>query len=383
MNRLFAVGVAGLTTGLVASYHQQLKSYLDGKLWDKTPEGKDALVYTLKNKNGLIVEVSNYGGTITKLITPDKQGKFADIVLGFNKIEDYLKQNAYLGCLVGRYCNRIANGKFTLQGKTYNLPCNNFPNNKPNCLHGGIQGFSFKLFKAQQTDNQTVKMSYLSKDMEEGFPGNLNLQVTYSLLNTDELKIDYKSTTDKPTVLNLTNHSYFNLKGEGNGTILDHELQVNSSKITKLDSGLIPTGEYKDIKGTALDFTKMKPIGKDIEDKDENIKIGSGYDVCYVFKHENSDKVNHVAQLYEKTTGRTIDVYTSEPGLQIYSGNWLESKGLFHGKSGKPYLRRGGFCLETQHFADSPNKPHFPSVVLLPGQELKSTTIYRFGVKKN
>ena len=340
--------------------------------------GDSVKVYTLKNAAGMEVSIMDLGGTITKWTAPDKDGKFADITLGSNTPQDYLTTTKYLGALIGRFGNRIAKGKFSLDGNEYTLPVNN----GPNALHGGLKGFNAVIWKAIPIEGAEpgLKLTYLSKDGEEGYPGNLNVEVVYTLKADNSLTIDYTATTDKNTVVNLTNHAYFNLKGEGKGDILDHEIVLNADKFLPTDAGLIPTGELKPVVGTPFDFTTAHLIGERINDTtDIDIKLGGGYDHCWVFT-DQSNKLKSVAMVTEPVSGRTMEVLTTEPAVQFYTGNFLN--GSATGKSGVKYERRYGFCLETQHFPDSPNQSAFPTTVLKPGETYKTTTIYKFGVKK-
>jgi aldose 1-epimerase len=340
--------------------------------------GDSVKVYTLKNAAGMEVSIMDLGGTITKWTAPDKDGKFADITLGSNTPQDYLTTTKYLGALIGRFGNRIAKGKFSLDGIEYTLPVNN----GPNALHGGLKGFNAVIWKAIPIEGAEpgLKLTYLSKDGEEGYPGNLNVEVVYTLKADNSLTIDYTATTDKNTVVNLTNHAYFNLKGEGKGDILDHEIVLNADKFLPTDAGLIPTGELKPVVGTPFDFTTAHLIGERINDTtDIDIKLGGGYDHCWVFS-DQSNKLKSVAMVTEPVSGRTMEVLTTEPAVQFYTGNFLN--GSATGKSGVKYERRYGFCLETQHFPDSPNQAAFPTTLLKPGETYKTTTVYKFGVKK-
>ncbi|MCP9768773.1 galactose mutarotase [Lacihabitans sp. LS3-19] len=340
--------------------------------------GDSVKVYTLKNVAGMEVSIMDLGGTIIKWTAPDKEGKFADITLGSNTPEDYLTSTKYLGALIGRFGNRIAKGKFSLDGNDYTLAVNN----GPNALHGGLKGFNAVIWNATPIEGAEpgLKLTYLSKDGEEGYPGNLNVEVVYTLKADNSLSIDYTATTDKNTVVNLTNHAYFNLKGEGQGDILDHEIVLNADKFLPTDAGLIPTGELKPVAGTPFDFTTSHLIGERINDtKDIDIKLGGGYDHCWVFT-DQSNKLKSVAMVTEPVSGRTMEVLTTEPAVQFYTGNFLN--GTATGKSGVKYERRYGFCLETQHFPDAPNQAAFPTTVLKPGETYKTTTVYKFGVKK-
>lgn len=344
----------------------------------KLADGTEAKLYLLKNANGMEVEISDFGGTIYRWTAPDKDGKFADITLGCDTLDSYLKGAKYLGALIGRYGNRIANGQFKIDGVTYNLA----KNNGPNSLHGGNVGYNAVLWKAKPINGAepALELTYLSKNGEEGYPGNLNVKVLYTLKNDNSLQIDYEATTDKKTVVNLTNHAYFNLAGEGNGDILSHELQISADKFLPVDTTLIPLGNLQDVKGTPFDFTTPHVIGERINDTtDVQIKRGGGYDHCWVFT-DTSDKLKSVAKVTEKTSGRVMEVLTTEPAVQFYTGNFLN--GSATGKSGVKYAYRYGFCLETQHFPDSPNQAAFPSTLLEPGKTYKTTTVYKFSTIK-
>ncbi|MEJ1237637.1 aldose epimerase family protein [Chryseolinea sp. T2] len=341
------------------------------------PDGTPLKLFKLRNASGMEADITNYGGIITSIRTADRNGKFEDVVLGYDSLAGYLKAPSFFGALVGRYGNRIAKGKFKLDGKTYTL----VQNNGKNHLHGGKVGFDKVVWApvaSSTPDSASLKLTYLSKDMEEGYPGNLQVTVTYTLTNDNELKIYYEATTDKPTVVNLTNHSYFNLTGNTKRNILGHTLQLNASKFVPVDDGLIPTGEIKPVKGTPFDFTQPAVIGARINDNDAQIKIGRGYDHCYVFDKPLGSYA-HIATLSDSTSGRQMDVFTSEPGTQLYSGNFLD--GSVTGKFNTVYAQRYAVCLETQHFPDSPNKPEFPSVVLKPGEVYKTRTTYQFSAK--
>ena len=334
-------------------------------------------LYTLKNRNGMEVKIINYGGTVTSIRVPDRSGKFADVVLGFSNPDDYLKPHPSFGTAIGRFGNRIAKGRFTLNGVEYKLAVNNGENH----LHGGIKGFDDVFWTAEQVNTvagPAVRMTYLSKDGEEGYPGNLQVTMTYTLTNKNELRIDYVATTDKDTVVNLTHHSYFNLAGEGNGDILKHRLKLNAARFTPTDAGSIPTGELRSVKGTPFDFLMPHAIGERINQDDEQLKFGGGYDHNYVI-NGRMGVLRQAAVVTEPASGRVMEVWTTEPGVQLYTGNFLD--GTLTGKSGKAYEKRSGFCLETQHYPDSPNKPNFPTTTLKKGATFKSTTIYRFSAK--
>lgn len=341
------------------------------------PDGTAVTLYHLKNSKGTETTITNYGGIITTLKTADRNGLVEDIVLGYDSLAGYLKAPSFFGALVGRYGNRIAKGKFSLDGKTYTLAINNGKNH----LHGGLKGFDKVVWKATPSstaDAAILKLTYLSPDMEEGYPGNLQVQVIYTLTNDNELKIDYQAVTDKKTVINLTNHSYFNLSGNTKTDILGHEVFIAASKFLPVDETLIPTGELRPVKGTPFDFTTPTVIGLRIEDKDQQITFGLGYDHCFVFDKEIG-MPEKVATVYDSASGRFMEMFTTEPATQFYSGNFLD--GSITGKYNTVYKKRYGLCLETQHFPDSPNKPEFPTVVLNPGEEYKTQTIYKFSSK--
>ncbi|MCA9139919.1 MAG: galactose mutarotase [Planctomycetales bacterium] len=340
---------------------------------------KDIQFFTLKNKHGMTVRVTNFGAIITSIVVPDRNGKMADVALGYNNIAGYTNavDKPYFGAVVGRYGNRIAKGKFTIDDQEYSLAINNTPNS----LHGGIIGFDKVIWNATADDkSNSVTLTYLAKDGEEGYPGNLNCSVTYRLTDDNEIVINYLATTDKATPINLTQHTYFNLKGEGEGTILDHELMINAERFTPVDETLIPTGKTPAVQGTPFDFTTAKPIGRDIGADDEQLKFGGGYDHNWVLnKRGQTGEMTLAASVYEPTTGRVLEVSTTEPGIQFYCGNFLD--GRLKGKSGKQYVHRGGFCLETQHYPDSPNQPAFPSTILKPGDEYETQTVFKFSAR--
>jgi aldose 1-epimerase len=341
------------------------------------PDGRAVEVFTLTNANGMRVRVIDYGGIIVSLEVPDRDGQVADVALGYDALEEYLEETPYFGAIIGRYGNRIAGGSFTLEGKTYTLAVNNGPNH----LHGGLVGFDKVVWDAEPFENATgagVIFTYKSADGEEGYPGNLTSRVTYTLTDENELIFDYHATTDKATPINLTQHTYFNLAGDGSGNILGHELTLNAQSFTPVDATLIPTGDLVPVAGTPFDFTTGKLIGAEIDADDEQLRYGGGYDHNFVIDRSQSGRV-HAARVYEPTTGRVMDVHTTEPGVQFYTGNFLD--GSITGKSGHVYEHRHGFCLETQHYPDSPNQPEFPSTILRPGEEYSSQTIYTFGVR--
>jgi aldose 1-epimerase len=341
------------------------------------PDGKIADLYTLKNANGMEVQISNYGGTITNLTSPDKNGKYENITLACDSLSGYLKGVPFFGALIGRYGNRIANGKFSLDGKEYSLA----KNNGPNSLHGGVKGFDKVLWTAtpQEGEEPQLKLNYTAADGEEGYPGKLEVEVVYTLQKDNSLKIDYKATTDKPTVVNLTNHTYFNLSGDMTKEILDHEVSIKADRYLPVNETLIPTGELKSVTGTVFDFSKPTKINLGINDaKDIQIKYGKGYDHCWVFA-DSSSQLKDVATVYEPTSGRMMEVFTTEPAIQFYTGNFLD--GTITGKGGTLYKYRSGLCLETQHYPDSPNQPKFPNTVLKPGETYQTTTVYKFSAK--
>ena len=347
------------------------------ELFGKTNDGSEVYIYTLKNAAGMEARITNYGGILVSLMVPDRKGKFVDVVLGYDSLSQYVASSPYFGALIGRYGNRIGKARFKLAGHEYALAAND----GPNTLHGGIKGFDKVVWSVKDVDSKegnSLALTYLSKDGEEGFPGNLSVEVIYTLTDSNELKIDYKATTDKPTVVNLTHHSYFNLAGAGNGDILGHQLYIDADRLTPVDSTLIPTGELQVVKGTPMDFTKPTTIGARISENDQQLKYGIGYDFNWVLNKKDTE-LKLAARAEEKTTGRVMEVYTTEPGLQFYSGNFLNGTNI--GKGGKKYEHRFGFCLETQHFPDSPNKHSFPSTELDPGQTYKSKTIYRFSTR--
>jgi aldose 1-epimerase len=337
----------------------------------KLADGSNVEQYTLSNKNGMVAKVINYGAILTELDVPDRSGKTADVVLGFKDLKDYVERSPFFGATAGRYANRIARGKFTLDGKTYSL----FVNNGPNSLHGGKKGFDKQIWKAEPTDSSdgaSVKFTYVSPDGEEGYPGKLTTICTYTLRDDNSLQIDIVATTDKPTVVNLTNHSYFNLAGEGNGTILDHVLTINADRYVPVDDTQIPTGELKAVKGTPMDFTAPHAIGERIG------QVQPGYDHNYCLNSPGL-RSEFAAKVKDPRSGRVLEVWTTQPGVQLYTGNNLDRK--LTGPSGGTYVKHAGFCLETQHYPDSPNRPNFPSSVLRPGETFNQTTIWKFAAE--
>lgn len=341
-----------------------------------TKDGQPVDVYTLRNPNGVEARILNYGGIVQSLRVPDKDGQFGDVVLGYSTLAEYEKETPYFGCLVGRYGNRIAKGKFTLNGQTYTLATNNYPN----ALHGGIKGFDKVVWDAQAVSTPkgpALELTYVSKDGEEGYPGTLTVKAVYTLTKDNALRLDYTATTDKDTVVNLTQHSYFNLAGKGD--ILGHVVYIKADKFTPVDSTLIPTGELRPVEGTPFDFRKPTAIGARVNADDEQIKFGGGYDHNWVI-NKPMGKLDLQARVTEPTTGRVLEVLSTEPGLQFYCGNFLD--GTLKGKGGWVYQHRNGFCMEPQHYPDSPNQPSFPSVVLKPGETYKNTIIYKFSARR-
>jgi aldose 1-epimerase len=338
-----------------------------------TERGTSIELFTLRNSKGAEARITNYGGIVVSLKVPDRNGQMGDVVLGYDTLAEYINNNPYFGCLVGRYGNRIAKGKFTLGGKEYTL----LTNNGPNALHGGGKGFDKVVWEAKPSqDPPALELRYVSRDGEEGYPGSLSVKATYALTDENGLRLDYEATTDKDTIVNLTQHSYFNLAGKGD--ILNHEVMIAADKFTPVDSTLIPTGELRPVKGTPFDFTTPHKIGERINADDEQIKFGNGYDHNWVL-NKPMGKLDVIARVYEATTGRVMEVLSTEPGLQFYTGNFLD--GSITGKGGWKYEFRNALCMEPQHYPDSPNKPSFPSVVLKPGQVYKNTIIYRFSVQ--
>jgi aldose 1-epimerase len=338
--------------------------------WGQSPDGRAVDLYTLTNGKGMEARIINWGGIVVSLKVPDKSGTPVDVVLGFDTFDPYIKNPAYFGALIGRYGNRIGHAKFKLDGITYHVP----KNDGANSLHGGTSGFNSKLWTAQPAGNN-LELTYLSKDGEEGYPGNLTAKVTYSLTDDNGLRIDYSATTDKDTVLNLTNHSYFNLAGQGEGDILGHTIEIVADRYTPVDSGLIPTGVLAPVEGTPFDFRKATAIGARIDENNEQLKLGHGYDHNFVLNRKGGS-LELAARVEDPKNGRIMEVLTDQPGIQFYTGNFLD--GTLHGKGGKVYQRRCALCLETQHFPDSPNHPKFPTTELKPGQEYKTSTVYRF-----
>src|SRR5579859_1935875 len=342
----------------------------------QTTDGRAVEIYTLRNRNGMEARITNYGGIIVSLTAPDRDGTFADVVVGHDRLDDYLKGASYFGALIGRYANRIGGASFTLNGRTYKLA----PNNGSNSLHGGIKGFDKVVWDAKVvkwTEAPALELAYLSKDGEEGFPGNLKVKVTYSLTDENELRINLTATTDASTVCNLTGHSYFNLAGHGD--VLAHEVCLNASRFTPADAGLIPTGELKPVEGTPFDFRKSTAIGARIQDNDPQLKFAKGYDQNFVIDKPPGQLALH-GRVLEPKSGRVMEVWSTEPGVQLYTSNHFD--GSIIGKGGQAHPRFGAVCLEPQHFPDSPNKPGFPPVALQPGQTYHNTIIYKFSVNR-
>jgi len=336
--------------------------------------GKPTGLFTLRNKNGLVAQITNYGAIIVSIFVPDRKGNFSDIVQGYDNIADYINGNSpYMGAVCGRCANRIAGGNYSLAGKQDSLAVNNGPNH----LHGGIKGFNKVVWHVVHASGTGIKMEYFSVDGEEGYPGNLKVSVTYTLTDSNELRTGYIATTDKSTVVNLAGHSYFNLAGEGSGRVYDQELMINGRFFTPTDETNIPTGEISSVKGTPLDFTNPKKIGQDIDKEDEQLRFGAGYDHNWVLDHRTGT-LGLAAAAHDPFSGRVMEVYTTQPGVQLYTANWINGE---KGKGGRKYGRRWAFCLETQHYPDAINKPHFPSTILNPGEEYKHICMYKFLVK--
>jgi aldose 1-epimerase len=365
-----------VTFSLGAAMTANAATRIERKPFGKTPAGESVELFTFTRAGAPTVTVTNLGGHIVSILAADRAGRPTDVTLGYRDLAGYLGDKNYFGCLVGRYANRIAKGRFTLDGKAYTLAVNNGTNS----LHGGPTGFQTRVWGPKVVsgpEGDALELTYVSKDGEEGYPGTLTATVVYSLRADGGLVLDYKATTDAPTIVNLTNHAYFNLAGEGEGTILSHEMQIEADATTPVDATLIPTGERRPVEGTPFDFRKPVAIGARIDAADEQLKAGGGYDHNYVLRGKIGE-LRLAARVVEPKSGRVLEVLTTEPGLQFYTGNFLD--GTVVGKSGKPYVRRGAFCLEAQHFPDSPNRPEWPSVVLRPGQTYRQTTVYRFTV---
>lgn len=362
-----AIAVAACVPAVAAEAQDALKR----EVVARTPEGEAIEAITLKNAHGLEAQLITWGATLTRLTAPDRAGKFVDVTLGFDDPQRYLQPHPFFGCIAGRFANRIGHARFTLDGKAYQLAANNNANH----LHGGLRGFDKHIWKAEAAGANAVRFSYISPDGEEGYPGTLTVAVTYTLTDKNELRLDYEARTDAPTVLNLTNHAYFNLTGRGD--VLAHELKLHAARFTAVDEGLIPTGEIKSVTGTPLDFTTAKPLGRDIAPLKE-AKHPLGFDHNYVIDGAATGKLMPAAELYDPASGRLMRVFTTEPGVQLYTGNHLKD---VTGRGGVVIPQHGGVCLETQHFPDSPNKPEFPTTTLRPGEVFRSTTVYEFSVR--
>ena len=373
---VLALSLAMPALGVVARETKQ-KMKTEIHEFGKTTDGTPVELYTLTNTNGLEMKVSTYGGIVVSLTTPDRTGKLGDIVLGYDNLQGYLDKSPFFGALIGRYGNRIGGARFALGGMTYQLP----KNDGDNTLHGGDKGFDKVVWKGKAINSKEgpqLQLTYLSKDGEEGFPGNLSVRVVYTLTNKNELRIDYSATTDKQTVVNLTHHSYFNLAAGAAPNDLGHIVSLNADRFTPCGKGLIPTGELRSVKGTPMDFTTPQSIGARIDDSYDQLTLAGGYDHNWVLNKTGSG-LSRAAAVTEPISGRVMEVFTTEPGIQFYAGNFLD--GSITGKGGKVYVKRYGFCLETQHYPDSPNQPKFPSTVLKPGQTYKTTTVYKFTAK--
>ena len=376
LNRLLLKLTLGLLLVLAPLSNAAPQPQIRKQPFGPTPEKKTVDLYTLTNANGVEAGIITYGGIIVSLKVPDRAGKLQEVTLGYDSLDGYLKNNSpYFGALIGRYANRIGKGRFSLGGREYHLATNNGESH----LHGGNRGFDKVIWKAEEIrggNSVGLKLAYVSADGEEGYPGALTVAVTYTLTNNNELSMDYTATTSKETILNLTNHAYFNLAGGGD--ILKHEVMINAGRFTPVNAAVIPTGELRSVKGTPMDFTKPMAIGARINQKDEQLVLGKGYDHNWVLDRKDNN-LSLAARVTEPTSGRVLEVLTTEPGIQFYTGNFLH--GTIKGKAGKVYQQRAGFCLETQHFPDSPNKPNFPSTILKPGQKYSTTTVYKFSAR--
>jgi aldose 1-epimerase len=363
-----------MVVSMAAVFEAQTPGKINKQSWG-TFDGKPVFLYTLRNAPGMEVTITNYGGTVTSIKAPDRNKKFDDVVLGFDSLNGYTSKanTGYFGAIIGRYANRLAHGTFTLDGKQYHIPTNE----GANTLHGGNRGFNKRVWDAKQTGPGTLQLHYLSPDGEEGFPGNLDVTVEYALDDNNALHVDYNATTDKDTVLNLTNHSYFNLAGAGSGTILNHKLTLAADRFTPIDSTLIPTGAIESVAGTSLDFRQPAVIGARIDDNFEQLKLAKGYDHNFVLNN-GGHSLALAAKVEEPNSGRVLEVLTTEPGIQFYSGNFLNGKTV---GVGGPFNYRSALALETQHFPDSPNHPSFPSTVLHPGEKFHQATVYRFSTE--
>ena len=379
LEKMFAIASLGIATACFTgceTMNNTSKGTITKADFGKTPEGQAVQLYALRNSHGMEATIMTYGGIVTSLKTPDKTGKLGDVVLGHDNLDGYVKNTSYFGALIGRYGNRIANGKFSLDGHNYTLATNN----GVNALHGGLKGFDKVVWSVEDADVEAngpeLELVYVSKDGEEGYPGNLTVHATYTVTEDNALKIKFKATTDKKTVVNLTHHSYFNLRG--NGDVLDHVVTIHADKFTPVDGGLIPTGELRPVAGTPFDFTTPHAIGERINSTDEQLKLGNGYDHNWIV-NKKSNELSLIATASEPTTGRAMEVWSTSPGTQFYTGNFLD--GAVTGKGGWAYKFREGFCFEPQHYPDSPNHPAFPTTELKPGQTYHNTIIYKFSAK--
>lgn len=376
---ILACVMAGTLLNTTASARNAEELLVSPGSFHKEIEGKKSDLFTLRSKAGMMAQVTNYGAKLVTLIVPDRNGQFADVVMGYDSIDRYLTANPNFGATVGRYANRISGASFSLDGKTYTLP----KNDGPNILHGGNKSFRHVIWNAIQTAPNRVALTYLSKDGEEGFPGNLNVSVVYTLTDNDELKIEYRATTDKPTVINLTNHSFFHLGGHGNGDVLNQLVEINASHYTRARAGFIPTGEQVEVAGTPMDFRRIRPVGLRISDDHPELRLGKpGYDQNFVLDKKPGE-LGFAARVVDLPSGRIMELYTTEPGLQLFSGQNSNGQGGFVGKRNVPYPMYSSLCLEPQHFPDSPNRPEFPSTVLRPGQTYKQLSVYRFSTLKD
>lgn len=379
-NKFLALGVVFLMAISLAGCGGQNSLTVNEETWGHLPDGRPVSLYTLANVRDVTVQISNYGGTLVSVQWPDAGGQSADVLLGYYDLAGYLDNNPYFGGIIGRYANRIDEGMFTLNGQTYRLATNDGPNH----LHGGEQGFDKRVWNAEPItgrDSIGVRLRYVSPDMEEGYPGELTTAVTYTLNNDNELRLDYAATTTEPTVVNLTNHPYWNLAGQGNGTILDHRMMINANQFTPIDSTLIPTGELRSVAGTPFDFREPTAIGARINQGTPQLRYGNGYDHNWVLNKPEAGALTLACRVTDDGTGRVLEVYTTEPGLQFYSGNFLD--GSITGKNNETYEYREAMVLEAQHFPDSPNHSSFPSTVLKPGEQYTQTTIYKFTTDSN
>ncbi|MGH9433281.1 MAG: aldose epimerase family protein [Terriglobia bacterium] len=370
--------VLGVITNAFGAAAPQGHPGIKRSVFGKMPDGQVVSLYTLTNRNGMKAGITNYGGRVVSIVVPDRRGNFADVVLGYDNLDGYLSKNdPFFGAIVGRYANRIAQGRFKLEGAEYHLPINDGPNS----LHGGPEGFDKKIWKAEELSqiHPALALTYLSKNGEEGYPGDLSVKIVYTLTDANELRIDYHATTDKDTVLNLSNHSYFNLAGQGNGNILKHLMMIKADKFTPVAATLIPTGELRSVAGTPFDFRQPTPIGARINEDNQQLKYCHGYDMNFVLNRKGSG-LELAARAVDPESGRVLEVLTTQPGLQFYTGNFLD--GTIRGKGGKVYGHRDAFCLETQHFPDSPNHPNFPSTELKPGQTFHQVTVFKFSTSK-